>query len=150
MSYILRPAEDFDFEFAFEAKRLALGPYVAERWGWDDQLQREIHSRRWRERLWFVIEHKGERAGTVAIEEETGHMQFGEFYLLPAFQRQGIGTQVLLSALASADAQAIPVRLEHLKWNPVGTLYRRHGFEIVSETDSHYYLERPPQNLPSA
>ena len=35
MQITLRIALPEDFEFAFEAKRLALGPHIAMRWGWD-------------------------------------------------------------------------------------------------------------------
>jgi len=33
-------------------------------------------------------------------------------------------------------------RLEFLKWNPVGALYFRHGFQVVSEGETHF-LCRP-------
>jgi hypothetical protein len=47
-------------------------------------------------------------------------------------------------ALALADAAGLPVRLEYLKWNPVGALYRRNGFRPIGETGIHVLLERPP------
>ena len=47
MEFTLRPATADDFEFAFEVKRDALGPYVAERWGWDDALQIQHHQKQW-------------------------------------------------------------------------------------------------------
>ena len=70
-------------------------------------------------------------------------MRFGEFYVFPAYQRRGIGSVVLGLCLELADAQRMPVRLEYLKWNPVGSLYRRHGFAVVGETDIHWLMERP-------
>ena len=42
MGFELRPAAPEDFAFAFEAKRDALGPHIAARWGWDDALQRAL------------------------------------------------------------------------------------------------------------
>ena len=67
--------------------------------------------------------------------------------LLPWFQRQGIGTEVLLAVLQRADADGLPVRLEYLKGNPVGSLYKRHGFAVVAENGSHYFLVRPPRKI---
>ncbi len=32
----------------------------------------------------------------------------------------------------------LPVRLRYLKWNPVGSLYRRNGFQQVGESDVHF------------
>jgi hypothetical protein len=37
------------------------------------------------------------------------------------------------------------VRREYLKWNPVGSLYLRHGFVRTHEADIHFFLERPPR-----
>jgi len=142
MKPTLRSATESDFEFSFEAKRQALGPHVSARWGWDEAYQIELHSKRWSERPWSIIDLNGEPIGTVSIKRNEEHFQFGEFYLLPAFQRRGIGTHVLRSVLEEADNHALPVKLEYLKWNPVGSLYKRHGFEVVAENEIHYFLVR--------
>jgi len=72
------------------------------------------------------------------------HMRFGEVYLFPDYQGKGLGTRILRHFLMLADEQLIPVRLEYLKWNPVGTLYRRHGFAVVGKTEIHWLMERVP------
>ena len=140
----LRPAAESDFEFAFAAKHAALGPHVAVRWGWDDSYQRTVHRRRWSEKPWFVMLLDGEAIGTVSILDERDCSRFGEFYLLPAFQRQWLGTRVLTEFLEQCDRTGRAVRLECLKWNPVMSLYRRAGFEVVSENDIHYFMLRRP------
>ena len=145
MTVTLSPAGEADYEFAFDAKRQALGPYVEARWGWDDAFQRTLHRQCWTERPWSVIMLGGQRVGTVAITRTLTHFQFDEFYLLPRFQKQGIGSEVLKNILQQADAARLPVKLQHLKWNPVGSLYRRHGFVVVDENDTHYLLVRVPQ-----
>ena len=147
MGITLSPAGEADFEFAFEVKRQALGPYVQARWGWDDALQREFHRQRWDERPWSIITLAGQRVGTVSCARTPTHWQFGEFYLLPSFQNQGIGSEVLRSFLREVDTEKLAVRLEYLKNNPVGSLYKRHGFIVVTENDSHYFLVRAPQEL---
>ena len=142
MKVRLSPAEDIDFEFAFEAKHQAFGPYVEARWGWEDSFQHEVHRKRWTERPWSIIVYGDQKVGTVSVACTTTHIQFGEFYLLPRFQRQGIGTEVLHTVLQQADTEGLPVRLEYLKGNPAGSLYKRHGFAIVAENESHYFLVR--------
>ncbi|WP_390343296.1 GNAT family N-acetyltransferase [Variovorax boronicumulans] len=144
MTPTLRTALDSDFEFAFDAKRQALGPYVAARWGWDGDFQRSLHQSRWQERPWSVILKGGTPVGTIATWEVDGHRRIGEFYVLPAFQRAGIGSAVLRQQLAQADHDKQAVRLEHLKWNPVGALYGRHGFVHESANDTHCFLVRHP------
>ncbi len=145
MEVILRPAEEADFEFGFEVKHQALGPYVDARWGWDDSFQRELHRQRWGERPFSVIVVADQKVGTVSVIQASDHIRFGEFYLLPRFQNQGVGTTVLQSVLQQADAHGLPVKLEYLKWNPVGSLYKRHGFAVVAENDHHYFLVRTPR-----
>ena len=145
MQITLSPAEEADFEFAYAAKRQALGPYVEARWGWDDVFQRELHRKRWVDRPWSIISSSGQKIGTVSIAPTSTHLQFGEFYLLPRFQNHGIGSEVLQMVLQQANSKGLTVKLEYLKWNPVGSLYKRHGFLVVAENDSHYFLVRAPQ-----
>ena len=129
------------FEFAFLAKKEALGPHVAVKWGWDEAFQRRVHSERWAAKSFFRIVVDGEAAGTVAIDESPTHVQFGEFYLLPPYQRRGIGGQVLASVMERSAKGRLPVRLECLKWNPALSLYKRVGFRVTSENDTHYFME---------
>ena len=145
MQVELSPAGEGNYEFAYDVKRQALGPYVEAHWGWDDEFQRTLHRRHWTERPWSLITSDGQRVGTVAVTRTPTHFQFDEFYLLPRFQKQGIGSEVLKIILRQADAAHLPVKLQHLKWNPVGSLYRRHGFVVVDENDTHYLLVRAPQ-----
>ena len=144
MAPTIRTAIESDFEFAFDAKRQALGPYVAARWGWDDDFQRDLHLSRWRERPWSIIFQSATPVGTIATWKVDGHLRVGEFYVLPVFQRCGIGSAVLRYVLGQADRDNEVVRLEHLKWNPVGELYGRHGFIRESANDTHCFMARRP------
>lgn len=125
-------------------KRLALGPHIIARWGWEEDFQREIHGKRWRERPWSIVEAGEIPIGTLSVEELPDHIRFGEFYLLPEYQRQGIGSRLLRNVLERADALSLPVKLEYLHWNPVASLYLRHGFKRVSESDIHFFVVREP------
>jgi GNAT superfamily N-acetyltransferase len=138
------PQNEAGLRYSFEAKRSALGPYIVERWGWDEAFQVQTHRARFGEKPFFKIVRSGCDAGTVSFMRLGDHIRFGEFYLFPDCQRQGLGTRILQHCLSFADEQGVPVRLEHLKWNPVGTLYRRHGFAVVGETEFHWLMERMP------
>jgi hypothetical protein len=48
--------------------------------------------------------------------------------------------QIGLSKSANRDPS--PVKLEHLHWNPVGSLYRRYGFVEVARSEIHCFMER--------
>ncbi|TCS34665.1 GNAT family N-acetyltransferase [Reinekea marinisedimentorum] len=132
-----------DFEFAYSAKKDALGPHIISKWGWDEEYQREVHFLRWKEKPWFLIVHNGEKVGTVSLlKQDDGALRFGEFYIFSAYRRRGIGSFVLRRVLSEADSLGQNVVLEYLKWNPVGELYRRNGFKVVAENDIHYFMER--------
>jgi GNAT superfamily N-acetyltransferase len=143
---LLSPSEE-NFEFSFSAKKEALGPHILVRWSWDEQYQRGVHRARLSEKPFFAI-RRGEAAiGTVSWMFYSDHARFGEFYLFERYQRCGNGTRILTHFLALADAARLPVRLEYLKWNPVGSLYLRHGFRATHETNTHVFLERSPSPL---
>lgn len=144
MQISLRTAVPEDYEFSFEAKRQALGPHIAVRWGWNEDIQDALHRKRWSERPWSIIQIEGQAIGTLSVEEKEDHIRFGEFYLLPENQGRGIGSRVLRLVLDRADTLRLPVRLEYLKWNPVASLYLRNGFEVVSKNDIHFFLTREP------
>jgi len=144
MELLLRPAIVEDFEFAFEAKRDAIGPHVTARRGWDEAFQLEHHQRRWREKPWQIIVFDQKTVGTVSVDVQPTHLQFGEFYILQNYRGQGLGTRVLAQVLQLADDHKLETRLEYLKWNPVASLYARHGFSIVGENEIHYFLARSP------
>ena len=131
-------------DFAFEVKRAAMGPHIVARWGWDEAFQRNFHEKRFRDTPLSRIMHNGQAVGTIALTAFADHLRLDEFYLHPAHHGQGLGTRVLKHCAAIADAREMPLRLRYLKWNPVGSLYRRHGFTVIDETDIHFIMERQP------
>ena len=144
MTPCIRNARGDEFDFAFEVKRDAMGPHIKARWGWDESFQRAHHARRWSERSWSIICLDERRIGTIALDWMPTHLQLGEFYILADHRGRGLGTAVLQSVLAQADIRSLETRIEFLKWNPVGELYKRHGFHVVSENDIHFFAVRPP------
>lgn len=149
MNLELRPCNDDDYDFCWLAKKAAMGPHIAQRWGWDDALQETIHRERWNDRPWSLIILDDKKIGTLSIYDRmTDSVRFGEFYLLPHHQNRGIGTRVLEKFLADCDTTRLTVELEYLKWNPVGSLHKRHGFVTYDENDTHYFLRRVPSGDP--
>lgn len=136
-----------DIAFAFEAKRAAMGPHIIKRWTWDEAFQRELHERHYREKPFFEIRRSEQRLGTLSLHRQSDHMRFGEFYLFPEHQGRGAGSAILAHCLAVADSLRLPVRLEYLHWNPVGSLYRRHGFKEISRSETHCFLQREAVGL---
>jgi GNAT superfamily N-acetyltransferase len=144
IDFALLPHDKEAIEFSFAAKREALGPHIRARWTWDEDYQRRVHQTRFAEKPFFAIWRADDALGVLSWWVRPDHARFGEFYLFERYQRRGLGSRILKHALAQADAATLPVRLEYLKWNPVGVLYKRNGFVVTGETDIHFFLERPP------
>lgn len=137
------PRDERAFAYTFDVKRAAMRPYIERRWGWDEALQRRLHRERFDEKPFTRIVWRERAVGTVSLMRFDTYIRFGEFYLHQEFQRLGLGSRILRHCLQLSDATSLPVRLEYLKWNPVGSLYRRHGFVVTGETEIHWLMERP-------
>jgi GNAT superfamily N-acetyltransferase len=139
----LLPRTEEAIRFSFEVKKDAMGPHIAARWGWDDALQLHTHRQRFEAKPFHRICKNSVAIGTLSWAVANDHIRFGEFYLLERYRGAGLGTLILRHALAEADALGLPVRLEYLKWNPVGSLYRRHGFVDSHVSETHFHLVHP-------
>jgi GNAT superfamily N-acetyltransferase len=142
IDFVALPATEAAFRFSFAVKRAAMGAVVTERWGWDEDYQQRAHRERLAEKPFCTIRDAGVPAGTISLMRKDEFIRLGEFYLMPERQRRGVGTRILRHCLLVADATGLPVRLEYLKWNPAGSLYRRNGFVVIGETDIHYQMQR--------
>lgn len=141
---LLRAASEPDRQFAYESKRVAVGPYVAQVWGWDEDFQQQFHTRDWAVRRPEIVVVDGVDVGTVQFVRREVDYHIGELYLLPEYQRRGIGSQLLRRLLSAADDEALPVRLEVIKINPARRLYERNGFQVCGETETHFLMVRSP------
>jgi GNAT superfamily N-acetyltransferase len=128
-------------EFVFQAKKAALGPHIVPKWGWDEAGQRELHCERLKIREYLKILQNECSVGVIALTQSSGHFELDDLYIMPEHQNRGIGTRVLRHCIQTC--RGMPLRLCCIKWNPVGSLYRRHGFVVIGETETHWLLERP-------
>lgn len=79
-----RPPRESDRRFAYEVKRAALGPYVAQVWGWDEAEQQAWHAADWELRRTDVVVLDGQDVGTVRYVRREDDYHLAGFYLLPA------------------------------------------------------------------
>lgn len=137
----LRPATKDDEEFLFDLHRLAMGPLVEQLWGWDDAVQRSMFATHLAGGDVMVIERDRQAVGTISLREESDHVFVGNIEVLPAYQGQGVGSQVLRMVMEDAHTNNLPVRLQVLKINRAASrLYERLGFVHTGETDTHLLM----------
>lgn len=144
IEFIRLPKTEDTFGMTFEIKRDAMAQHIVPRWGWDENQQLQIHRKHFDAKPFYRIDRDGLCVGVLSFFATSDHVRLGEFYLLGDFRGKGLGTRILRHCLSCADEMGLPVRLEYLKWNPVGHLYLRHGFSVISENEIHYFLQRPP------
>jgi ribosomal protein S18 acetylase RimI-like enzyme len=142
MEYSLRPASGDDFEFLFRLRAAALGPYVAQIWGWNEDDQRRRFASAFDPSRYQIVQVLGEDIGAIEVDRGAREIAIANIELLPVWQGRGVGTALLRSALADADAANLAVSLQVFKINPARRLYERLGFVVVGETATHYQMRR--------
>ncbi len=144
--YNMRPYIDNEYhnfkEFIYQLKKSSYKKYVEENWGpWNEEAQRElfekfittVSSDTW------IIELNGKPIGFYnGLTLEDGSYEIGNICILPEYQGQGIGTQVLKDIIELHNIQDI--HIQYFKQNPVGKLYEKLGFTPNGETEYHYQM----------
>lgn len=90
----------------------------------------------------FIIWYIQERVGLLKYIENEKAIEVLQFQVLPNYQGNGIGKQVLEQLI---EQQKV-IRLKVLKENPAKNLYQRMGFLTVNEDDYEYHMELVPKN----
>jgi GNAT superfamily N-acetyltransferase len=139
----LRPANDDDRELIFDAFKATLQKYVAWAWGWDEDFQRKGFWQQQAADEFRVITVNGKIAGGIRTEVQESLHFVRLIFLLPDFQRQGIGTQLILAEAARASRANKQLHLKVIKINPAQTLYERIGFVVVSEDAATIHMRLP-------
>ena len=140
----LRRATPSDSEFAFQTKKAAFKQYVEQVWGWDEEEQRRLHSRRFSSQEFSVIQLSGVDVGIMAIGKEPDYVNLNQIFILPEYQRKGIGMACTKRVIDDAAADGLSVRLRVLKVNKRAmAFFQKLGFKKIGESDTHIQMERP-------
>jgi ribosomal protein S18 acetylase RimI-like enzyme len=142
LNIVVRKATDEDKEFLRSLNRKVYREVVVEQFGsWDDDQQNRYFEKKWEIAGYQIIEIASRRIGTIWIIDEPDHMRIRELQILPEFQGQGIGSELMKRELERAKARNLPVRLRVLKANRARLLYERLGFRVHHETETHLIME---------
>ncbi|MFJ9829235.1 GNAT family N-acetyltransferase [Streptomyces sp. NPDC101160] len=144
--WALRPARDEDVEPVAELKAVVMRDDLTRLGRYDDQRVRQRLRDGFRPAHTSVIELAGAFAGCVAFGPYPhGPGRYLEhFYLAPEAQGRGLGTAVLRTLLARADAESAPVRLTVVQGSAARRLYEREGFRVEAEDPIDVLMVREP------
>ena len=134
-----------DFDFLFKLKKENFKKYVYNIWGWDDDNQIK--------RLRIELEETIEQKNVIIYNDiEVGVFSFymiekdicriNEVNILKEYQNLGIGTYILENKLKENSEKNIKTILQVFKDNPAMNLYKRLGFKVFEETETHYRMEK--------
>ena len=138
-----RKAHTSDSEFVFTVKKAAFREYVEQVWGWDDNYQRELHNRRFASQDLRIIQFRGTDVGFMATSSTPDTLKVNQLFILPEYQRKGIGSACMTRIVDDASLEGKSVALQVLKVNTRGiAFYQRLGFAIVSESATHFQMEK--------
>ncbi len=137
----IRKAVSADVDFTFLVKEAAFREYVEQVWGWDGADQRELHELRFASQDVHIIQYRGTDVGYFSTSSTADRVRVYQIFILPEYQRKGIGSACMRLIVSDAGAQKNSVRLQVLKINTRATaFYEGLGFKIVDEDDTHVQM----------
>jgi len=121
------------YDFALRLYLLTMRLYMQELGVWDEQRQRASFAAQWKREEVRIISVDGNDVGWLQVAELPTEIRLQKFFVLPQYQRSGIGSEVLSSLLATWRSTGKRIVLKFLKNNPARRLYKRLGFSVVAE-----------------
>ena len=150
----LRPVADADRAFLIELYASVREPELAHL-PWDDGMRRAFVEQQftaqdthYREHYpgatLDVIEVDGEPAGRLYVHRGASDIRIMDIALAPEYRGRGIGSGLLRSLIAEAQANARTLSIHVETNNPARRLYERLGFVQAGEHGVYLLLERAP------
>jgi GNAT superfamily N-acetyltransferase len=138
----LRRANSADSEFAYEVLCKTIRPYAEQTFGiWQEAHVRTTLADNIRAGVTQIIMAGAKPLGVLTVRESESHVQLDQLFVLPHYQRNGIGTELVRATLQRAKQLGVPVRLRVLRVNPAKRLYDRLGFFVTSEEPQRFYMQ---------
>jgi ribosomal protein S18 acetylase RimI-like enzyme len=138
----LRPALSADYTFALNLYVQTIKPLATAWMEWVNEDQEAQFASLWRPDDTKIITFNGQDVGWVEFRQAGDEVFLKQLYISPAYQRRGIGSQVMRLLLEERRGKAKSMALFLLKNNPALRFYRRHGFDIVREMPTRIVMRR--------
>jgi len=141
-SFTVRAATDNDGQFLWDLNESVMRPYieVSAVWdrGWQEkQFRDRFAANRWR----VIISSEGADIGGYAVDRRSEMNVLTDIYLLPQYQRQGIGGFIVAGLIAEAAQNGRRLVLLVHKDNPnARKLYERLEMRVVGEMGDRFIM----------
>jgi GNAT superfamily N-acetyltransferase len=141
--FSLRSAKIEDAPLFYSVIDRTMRQFIIDTWGkWDEErVQKESQEHSISPNA-QIIEVQGMPAGVFLVDRHSTYIELQQIYLLPEYQRQGIGTKLIQGLITEAQQLQIPVRLRVLVVNSAKNIYEQLGFIVTEETSEFFFMEK--------
>ena len=146
MNIALRAAAGEDFIFARNLYFATMRGMIERLFGWDQAREERNFGEFFKLDEVRIITADEKDVGWIQEQLDGDTINLGSFYILPAMQRQGIGTRILDLLLTRAAGQAKAITLAVVKINPARFFYEKHGFRVTHEDQHKLYMRADPEH----
>jgi ribosomal protein S18 acetylase RimI-like enzyme len=91
-----------------------------------------------------VIQIGDVAVGVFLVERFLTHIQLEQIYLLPEYQRLGIGSALIHSLIKESSQYQLPIRLRVMAINPAKKFYEKLDFIVTEVTPEFFIMEKVP------
>jgi ribosomal protein S18 acetylase RimI-like enzyme len=141
IKYTVRKATEDDLQLAYDIRKNALGDYVRQTWGWNEDWQWAYHLKDFDPKILSIIECDDIPVATVEEVILDDMVLVSGIYIINDYQSMGIGKDLMDDIILRAKKINKPVKLQVLKVNQrAKEFYLRLGFEVYDETETHYRM----------
>jgi GNAT superfamily N-acetyltransferase len=131
----LRAATKDDAAFALHVTEACMRVYAEQAWGsWNGRADLDLA-------IDQIIRFAGCDIGLIGVDRRSDCWFLDKFYLLPAYQNQGLGSYLLRCLIEDAKSARVALRLTVLEVNPARRLYERNGFVLTHTISPRHHME---------
>ena len=131
-----------DAEFAYETVKITMRDFAVQTWGsWHDKDSWEAAIRDTRLGKIKIIYMGTAKAGTLQYELTETTIVVSQLYIIPAFQKSGLGSEVIKELKRKSMKLNLPIELSVLRVNSATAFYLKHEFTIEKETAERIFMQ---------
>jgi GNAT superfamily N-acetyltransferase len=143
--YTLRISNFSDADFAYETVKTTMRDFAIQTWGtWHDQESKNAAVQDTTLGKIQIVYVGNEKAGTLQYETTETGILVSQIYLLPPFQKRGIGGEIVSKLQEESRESNLPIKLSVLRVNSATEFYLKKGFLIEKETDERVFMQYAP------
>jgi GNAT superfamily N-acetyltransferase len=141
--FSLRQATGDDSQLFYDVIDRTMWEFIIVTWGrWNESRVRQESIEDSNSPNAQVILVSDVAVGVFVVERHSTHIQLEQIYLLPEYQRLGIGTALIIGLIQEAKQSELPICLRVMAINPAKKFYERFGFVVTEATPEFLMMQK--------